>query len=79
MEKKMSQEEPVLDPERQEKAIEYARIRRRLMLLDLGLGGAYLCVWLFTGWSSSLRDWLVQFTTNDWLLVAGYGLIFGAI
>lgn len=66
-----------LDPERQERAKEYARIQRRLMLVELGLGGAYALAWLIIGWSNALKAVLLQWTTNEWLLVAGFGLIFG--
>jgi STE24 endopeptidase len=68
-----------LDPEKQEQAIEYARIRRRLMLGDLALGGIYALLWLMTGWSIALRDYLLGLTNNDWLLVAGFILVFGGI
>ena len=68
-----------LDPEKQEQAIEYARIRRRLMLGDLALGGIYALLWLVTGWSIALRDYLLGLTNNDWLLVAGFILVFGGI
>ena len=68
-----------LDPEKQEQAKEYARIRRRLMLGDLALGGIYALLWLVTGWSIDLRNYLLGFTTNDWLLVAGFMLVFGGI
>jgi STE24 endopeptidase len=66
-----------LDPERQERAKEYARIQRQLMLVELGLGGAYALAWLIIGWSNALKAVLLQWTTNEWLLVAGFGLIFG--
>lgn len=68
-----------LDPERQEKAKEYARIRRRLMVADLVLGGLYAIIWLLSGWSIELRNFLLQWTDNVWLLVAGFVLIFGGI
>ena len=68
-----------LDPEKQEQAKEYARIRRRLMLGDLALGGIYALLWLVTGWSIDLRNFLLGLTTNDWLLVAGFILVFGGI
>ena len=68
-----------LDPEKQEQAKEYARIRRRLMLGDLALGGIYALLWLVTGWSIDLRNYLLGLTTNDWLLVAGFILVFGGI
>jgi STE24 endopeptidase len=66
-----------LDPERQERAKEYARIQRRLMLVELGLGGAYALAWLVIGWSNAVKAVLLQWTSNPWLLVAGFGLIFG--
>jgi STE24 endopeptidase len=68
-----------LDPVRQEKAKEYARIRRRLMLGDLALAAVYTILWLVTGWSIKLRDYLLSLTTNDWLVVAGFVIIFGGI
>ena len=68
-----------LDPEKQEQAKEYARIRRRLMLGDLALGGIYALLWLVTDWSIYLRNYLLGLTTNDWFLVAGFFLVFGGI
>lgn len=68
-----------VDPQRQEKAKEYARIRRRFMLLDLVLGVALLSAWLFTGWSTALRDWIFSWTNNIWLAVAAFGAIFGGV
>lgn len=66
-----------LDPERQEKAREYAAVRRRFMLLDLALGTGLLILWLVTGWSAALRDWITSWTSSPWLAVAAYGGIFG--
>jgi STE24 endopeptidase len=68
-----------LDPGKQEKAKEYARIRRRLMLGDLALAGVYAIIWLATGWSIDLRNNLLSLTTNEWLVVAGFVLVFGGI
>lgn len=68
-----------LDPQRQDRAREYARLRRRLMVVDLGLGGVYCLAWLVSGWSVLLRDWLSGWTTNPILLVAGFSVIFGGI
>jgi STE24 endopeptidase len=72
-------ESTTLNPERQLKARELARIQRRLMLVDLGFGAAYLLVWLLAGWSHSLKTVLNVLTSNDWLLVAGFALVFGGI
>ena len=71
--------EVTLDPGKQEQAKEYARIRRRLMLGDLALAGVYAIIWLMTGWSIDLRNNLLGLTTNEWLVVAGFVLIFGGI
>src|SRR5450759_546240 len=68
-----------IDFERQKKAKEYARISRRLMLVDLALGGAYVLAWLVFGWSADLKQWLTGLTPNAWLLVAFYAAIFGGI
>lgn len=67
-----------LDSERQKQAKIYARIQRRLMLVDLALGTVYLIAWLVFGWSAALKDILSQWTANEWYLVAAYGLVFGA-
>ena len=50
--------EQALDPQRQEKAREYARITRRLFFVDLALGAVFLLVLLFSGLSSGLRNLL---------------------
>ncbi|MCL4531248.1 MAG: M48 family metallopeptidase [Chloroflexi bacterium] len=68
-----------LDPERQKKAKEYARISRRLWLADITLGGLYTLAWLLFGWSVSLRSWLTGFTTNQWFLVPLFLFVFGGI
>lgn len=76
-----------LDPEKQKQAKHYARIRRRLWLVDVTFSAIYVLAWLFFGWSTSLREWLQQLITvdgsltpgSDWLLVALYIIIFGGI
>jgi STE24 endopeptidase len=65
-----------LDPERQTKAKEYARIRRRLFFVDLAFSGLVTLAWLIFGWAKALEVWLLTFTQNDWLLVAAFGGIF---
>jgi STE24 endopeptidase len=70
---------PTLDPEKQEKARQYARIQRRLWLVDTLASAAYLLAWSFFGWAKSLAGWLRNFTTNDWLLVLGFIAIFGGV
>src|SRR5512141_3209509 len=69
----------VLDPERQKQAKEYARIGRRLWLVDTIFSAVYALLWLFLGWASALRAWLTTFTQNQLLLVALFVAIFGGI
>ena len=68
-----------LDRERQKQAKEYARTSRRLMLLDLAIAGIYTLAWLFLSWSEALKDALLNYTQNEWLLVAGFGAVFFGI
>ncbi len=65
-----------LDPERQTRAKEYARLRRRLFFVDLAVSGAITLAWLGLGWAAALKARLLVFTHNDWLLVAAFGAIF---
>ncbi len=67
----------VLDKERQQKAKEYARIHRRLLLVDLLLGAAYLATWVVTGWNLGLRDWLGDVTRSSFVSILLYALGFG--
>jgi len=68
-----------LDLERQKQAKQYARIRRRLWLVDNAFGAIYAFAWLFLGWAISLREWLNGFTSNEWILVPLFVAIFGGI
>jgi STE24 endopeptidase len=68
-----------LDPERQKQAKEYARIRRRLWLMDTLLNAIYAIAWLAFGWAIAFRDWLTGFTSNPWLLVPLFVAVFGGI
>jgi hypothetical protein len=78
-------EETTLDPERQREAKEYARIRRRLLLVDLALGGVFVLAWLFSGASLWLRNqvvgWVGQYPlwVSSLLTVALYAAVFGVI
>lgn len=47
--------EATLDPQRQRQAARYARQRRRLMLVELLLGAAYLAGWLVSGAAVALQ------------------------
>ncbi len=66
-----------LDPERQKQAKVYARIKRRIWLIDLVFSLVVAAFWLVTGWSTGLRTWLGGFIANEWLLVAAFIAIFG--
>jgi hypothetical protein len=46
----------VLDPEKQKQAKEYARIRRRLWLVDTIFDALYAGAWIYFGWTLSLRE-----------------------
>jgi len=76
----------VLDPEKQKQAKEYARIRRRLWLVDTAISLIYAGMWLGFGWTTSLRDWLTLLTENwslntfsPWLLPPLFALVFGGV
>jgi STE24 endopeptidase len=72
-----------LDPERQEKAKEYACIRRRLFVLDLVIGAAYLIIWIVTGLSPWVRDHVHTLTQATWLsaplFAFGFSLPYGIL
>lgn len=68
-----------IDLNRQIEAKKYSRIRYRLMAVDILIGGLYTIAWLNFGWSQQLKEWLSGFTSSDWLLVAGFGILFGGI
>ena len=66
-----------LDPEKQVQAKQYNRIRRRLWLVDTLFNTIVFLAWLFLGWSASLREWVITITTNEWLVVILYIIVFG--
>lgn len=71
-----------LDPERQKKAKEYARISRRLWLVDTTFSAVYALMWLLFGWTIALRNWLTDhwsLLANPWLIVPVFALVFGGI
>jgi STE24 endopeptidase len=68
-----------IDPARQERAKVYARIQRRLMLVDLGVGAVYLLAWLASGGALALRRALQIWMSSAWLLVAAFAILFGGI
>jgi STE24 endopeptidase len=52
----MDQDVQVLDSARQDRAREYAQIKRRLWALSTLLSGIYITLWLLTGWASSIGE-----------------------
>ncbi|HUS84404.1 MAG TPA: hypothetical protein VMX56_04610, partial [Anaerolineales bacterium] len=56
-----------LDPQRQARAREYARIRRRLMLVNLLLGSGYLLLWLLLDWAPLVRSALTHHSAGGLL------------
>lgn len=74
---KITESEEVLNPERQLRAKEYARISRRLMVVDLVLGAAYVLLWILAGLSPWLRDQVQRLTQATWLSVPLFALGFG--
>ncbi|MCC7354400.1 MAG: M48 family metallopeptidase [Anaerolineae bacterium] len=68
--------ETTLDPQRQEQARRYARQRRRLFLVDLALGAAYVLAWLLTGLSATLASRLETRFPSPWLSVGIYVILF---
>lgn len=72
----MNQISESLDPERQQQAKEYARLRRRLYVLDLVIGLAYILIWIVAGLSPWLRDQVHRFSQATWLSVPLFALGF---
>lgn len=72
-------ESATLDPGRQQKAKEYARVSRRLMLVNMLFEAVYAVLWIAFAWSISLRQQLTFITSSDWLLVIFFALIYEGI
>ena len=68
-----------LDPEKQKQAKQYSRIRRRLWLVDTIFNAVYFLAWVYFGWSIAVRTALSKITTNEWLLVPLFVVVFGGI
>lgn len=58
-----------LDPERQQQAREYARRRRRLSFISMGIAAIGIIFVFWSGLDSALRDWLQSLT---WRPIAGW-------
>lgn len=68
-----------IDQEKQRKAKEYARIERRLMVVNLLISGLYFLLWVLLGWSVRLKSLLVDIFPKQWLLILGFAAIFGGV
>jgi STE24 endopeptidase len=66
-----------LDAARQQKAKEYARLKRRFFMGELLLSATYVLLWIFSGWSPWLRDQVHVVTQATWLSVPLFALGFG--
>ena len=66
-----------LNPERQQKAKEYARIGRRIFVVELILGAAYILFWILSGISPWWRDQVHTVIEATWLSVPLFALGFG--
>lgn len=73
----MTEDRQTFDSERQEAAREYARLRRRLMLVDLVIGAIYVLAWILLGVSPWWRDQIHRLVTQTWLSVPLFALGFG--
>jgi STE24 endopeptidase len=71
--------ESVLDPERQRKAKEYARIRHRLLVADLAMAALYVLVLLLSGLSAWFKAQLLLFTTQPLVVIALYFVAFSIV
>jgi STE24 endopeptidase len=65
-----------IDPQRQKEARAYARLRYRLLVIDMALGGMFALVLLLTGVSFWLKTFIMAYATQPVLLVGGYFLLF---
>lgn len=67
---------PTIDEEKQHKARQYARIRRALLLADLGLMALFFIGLLITGASATLRNIAVASSTSLLVVVGIYFVVF---
>ena len=69
-----------LNPERQERAKQYARQRRQVWLLDMAFGGIFAAAWILAGWAVQLRDGLEAAGIQaEWLRIALFGAAFAGL
>jgi STE24 endopeptidase len=68
-----------LDPERQKKARQYARISRRLSIFSMAFSAAYVLAWLIFRWGTSLGAFLQSHISSPVVQVALFAAFFGGI
>jgi STE24 endopeptidase len=73
----MTESERSPDPGRQVEARRYARTRRKLLPISLGLGLVWSLGWLLTGASVAVREALTGLTASRALVITLYCAIFG--
>jgi STE24 endopeptidase len=56
-----------IDPERQKKAVEYARIRHRLWALDLVISALAIVIVISLGLNVWLKDFVLELSQNVWI------------
>lgn len=71
--------EVLLDTDRQKQARRYARLRRRMSLLDMLIGALYVIAWLVFGWTYAVKALILSITANPFLVVTAYAAIFGGM
>jgi STE24 endopeptidase len=68
-----------LDLQRQERAKEYSRISRRMMLVSWVWSAFYALLWLIVGWGVVLKAHISTFTGNEWLVLAAFAAVFAGV
>lgn len=71
--------ETEIDPQKQEKARELAKISRTLSIAGIIISFAYFSIALFSGLSVMIRDYAISLTDSWFLRISVYSLIFFAI
>lgn len=71
--------EAILDPERQRKAKEYAKIRHRLLVAGLAIAAVYVLVLLLSGLSAWFKAQLMLVTPQPLVVIALYFLAFSIV
>jgi STE24 endopeptidase len=71
-----------VDPDRQRKAIEYARVSRWLWLASTVISGGYILAWVGFDWGAQARDWLLHTWPAlgiAWLQVPAFACLFAGV